>query len=229
MKKKIIKIINSNEYLRKKFLGFSLWLNDFSYSLIKAFITPRGGLHPKHAIMNYHQFFLDNIASGDKVLDIGCGNGAVAYDIASKAARVIGVDIAEKNIKMAKEKFQRPNLEFIAGNCLEFDFAGLGLEKFDKIILSNVLEHLTGRVEFLQKLHKLSETILLRVPLINRDWLAVYKKEHGYKYKLSSEHEIEYTEEILADEFKQSGWKIEKYKIIFGEFWGVIKKLRDEN
>jgi len=98
------------------------------------------------------------------------------------------------------------------------------VDKFDKIILSNVLEHISERVEFLQSLHKLAETILLRVPLVTRDWLAVYKKEHGYKYKLSSDHKIEYTEEILQDELAQSGWKIESLQIRFGEVWAVVIK-----
>jgi SAM-dependent methyltransferase len=225
MKKKIITTVSGSEFLRKKFLAFSLWLNNFSYSLIKAFVVPQGGVHPKHEIMNYHKFFVDNVGVGDKVLDIGCGNGAVAYDIAGKAARVIGIDIAEKNIKTAKGKFFRENLEFIAGDCLLFDFSRLGVGKFDKIVLSNVLEHIEGRTEFLRKLHKLSEMILLRVPLITRDWLAVYKRERGYKYKLSADHKIEYTEEILKNELEQSGWKIEKYSVNFGEIWAVINSI----
>jgi 2-polyprenyl-3-methyl-5-hydroxy-6-metoxy-1,4-benzoquinol methylase len=170
--------------------------------------------------MNYHKFFIDNINVGDIVLDVGCGNGAVAYDLAAKAARVIGIEIKEKNIKTAKEKFSRSNLEFVAGDCLDFDFSKLGVEKFDAIVISNVLEHLNERIEFLKKLHKLSDKILLRVPLITRDWLAVYKKENGFKYKLSAEHHIEYTEEILIEELRQAGWGIEKYFVKFGEVWG---------
>jgi SAM-dependent methyltransferase len=222
MKKQIIFFIRKFYFLRKRALSFSFWLNNFSYALIKAFIVPLGGVHPKHAIMKYHQFFVDNIQAGDKVLDIGCGNGAVAYDIAAKAARVVGIDIAEKNIASAKQSYQRDNLEFILGDCLVFDFSSLGVEKFDKIALSNVLEHLEARVEFLKNLHKLSETILLRVPLITRDWLAVCKKENGYEYRLSSDHKIEYTEEILQDELARGGWKIESFRVVFGEIWAVI-------
>ncbi len=225
MKDKILKIIKEQEFLRKKFLSTAIFLNNFSYSLIKIFVAPKNGLHPKHSIMNYHKFFIDNINSGDTVLDIGCGNGAVAYDLAAKAGRVIGIEIKEKNIKAAKEKFFRPNLEFVAGDCLNFDFSKLNIEKFDAIVMSNVLEHLNERIEFLKKLHKLSDKILLRVPLITRDWLSVYKKENGYKYKLSAEHFIEYTEEILTEELHQAGWEIEKYSVKFGEVWAVIKKI----
>jgi SAM-dependent methyltransferase len=224
MKKEIVKFIGNNEYLRKITLDFSLRINNLSYSLIKIFVAAPGSAHPKHAIMNYHKFFVDNAAAGETILDVGCGNGSVAADVADKAARVIGIDISEKNIKAAKEKFSRPNLELIIGDCLLFDFSALGVAKFDKIILSNVLEHLDGRVQFLEKLHKLSDTILLRVPLITRDWLAVYKKEHGYKYFLSAEHKIEFTEEILNQELAESGWKILNAKVNFGEIWAVVIK-----
>jgi SAM-dependent methyltransferase len=224
MKNKIISLISSNEKSRKIFLAFSLWLNGLSYEMIKVFIVPKGGLHPKHAIMNYHKFFVDNVEAADNVLDIGCGNGAVAADLAAKAKKVVGIDIAEKNIKVAREKYDRPNLQFVPGDCLRFDFAGLGIVRFDKIILSNVLEHIEERVKFLQGLHQLSDTILLRVPLITRDWLPVYKKDHGYKYKLSSDHKIEYTEEILQNELAQSGWQIKNFQIKFGEIWAVIIK-----
>lgn len=222
MKKKIIEFISHNEFLRNKSLAFSIWLNNVSYTFIKAFAAKPGEKHPKHAIMNYHQFFVDNTEASDKVLDIGCGQGAVAYDVSSRAAKVVGVDIVEKNIKIAKEKYQRENLEFISGDCLIFDFSKLGVAKFDKIILSNVLEHIDGRVEFLQGLHKLSDTILLRVPLITRDWLAVFKRDNGFKYKLSTDHKIEYTEEILREELAAAGWKIEKYSVNFGEVWAVV-------
>lgn len=64
-------------------------------------------IHPKHRLMNYHQFFIDNISSNEKVLDIGCGNGFLAYDIAKKAKKVLGIDISEENIKTANKNYKR--------------------------------------------------------------------------------------------------------------------------
>lgn len=42
------------------------------------------GLHPKHCLMDYHKFFVDNTEPHDIVLDIGCGNGALACDLFKK-------------------------------------------------------------------------------------------------------------------------------------------------
>ena len=33
------------------------------------------GIHPKHDILKYHQFFLSNVATTDTVLDLGAGHG----------------------------------------------------------------------------------------------------------------------------------------------------------
>ena len=35
------------------------------------------GLHPKHRIVRYRNFFLDHVQATDSVLDIGCGKGTL--------------------------------------------------------------------------------------------------------------------------------------------------------
>ena len=58
----------------------------------------------------------------------------------------------------------RDNLNYIVGDATNYNFDKI----FDKIILSNVLEHIEHRIDFLVKMKKISNTILLRVPIINR-------------------------------------------------------------
>jgi SAM-dependent methyltransferase len=216
--KKILKI----KFVNKIFLNFFVKLHNFSYKIISRLaILENGGVHPKHKIMNYHKFFIDNIGSSDEILDIGSGKGENAYDIAYKAKKVLGIDIIENNIKTAKEKYQKENLEFLLGDAIKYNFD----QKFDKIVLSNVLEHIENRIDFLQSLHNISDVILIRVPMIDRDWLRVYKKNKGFEYRLDSTHFIEYTLKDLKKELFDSNWKIENYSIQFGEFWGVITKI----
>ena len=58
------------------------------------------GIHPKHKLTNYHQFFVDRIIDGENVLDVGCGNGSVAISIAKKLSKsfITGIDINKKSI-----------------------------------------------------------------------------------------------------------------------------------
>ena len=64
------------------------------------------GVHPKHLLTNYHQFFIDRIKDGESVLDVGCGNGSVAISIAKRNLNsfITGIDLDKNNIKFAKEK-----------------------------------------------------------------------------------------------------------------------------
>ena len=75
-------------------------------------------------------------------------------------------------------------------------------QKFDVIILSNVLEHIENRIEFLQKIKNLAPKILIRVPMINRDWITLYKKELGVEWRLDKTHYIEYTLESSKQKLK---------------------------
>jgi len=191
------------------------------YSLISALSVRVEGVHPKHRLMDYHRFFVDHISSADRVLDIGCGNGALAFDVAKKAKEVIAIDINEKNIQKAKSKFFRENIEYRVGDATK----DLGGEVFDVVVLSNVLEHIDQRVELLQKILLIAPTVLLRVPMFDRDWLTLYKKEKGVEWRLDQTHFIEYTDEILTQELSMGGWKIQENKVCFGETWAVLKKI----
>lgn len=198
---------------------FALWLHSFSYKLSSKFaIKAEGGLHPKHRIMNYHQFFVDNIKEGDTVLDIGCGNGALTFDLSKKAKKVVGIDISKKNIETAKNKYGSANIEYKAGDATK----DLSNQTFDAIVLSNVLEHIEDRQDFLNKIKKLAPKILIRVPMINRDWITPYKKELGLEWRADKTHYIEYTLNSFKKEIEKVGLSLENYSIQFGEIWAVV-------
>ena len=177
----------------------------------------KNGIHPKHRIMNYHNFFLENLNENDTVLDVGCGNGALTYDLGKKVKKIIGIDINENNIIIAKNKFSRKNIEYIHGDIL----TEIPNQRFDVIILSNVLEHIDNRQELLKKLKKSASKILLRVPLINRSWIDLYKKELGLEYRLDKTHKIEYTIKNFKKVIEGVGLNIIKYSIQFGEIWAI--------
>lgn len=197
-----------------------LQVHSFSYRVV-GYLAQKvegDGIHPKHRIMNYHSFFVDNVNEGDNVLDIGCGNGALTYDVAKKAGQVMGIDLNEKSISFARQRYSGENIEYICGNVLN----DLPDERFDVVILSNVLEHIEERVQFLKHLREMAPKFLIRVPMINRDWITMYKKEVGLDYRLDKEHYVEYTLETFEKELKEGGLGIQHYSIQFGEIWAVV-------
>lgn len=179
-----------------------------------------GGIHTKHRHMKYHDFFTSRVTTADRVIDIGCGNGAVAFDVAKIAAKVVGIDINADNITVAQGQFQSPNLEFRVGDALE----ALPEEEFSVIILSNVLEHLPARAEFLRRAQETLQPkrTLIRVPLFERDWRVPLKKELGVEWRLDATHEIEYTLESFADEMAEAGLKTKHLEVRWGEIWAEL-------
>jgi SAM-dependent methyltransferase len=78
---------------------------------------------------------------GTRVLDVASGPGYVAAAAAERGASVIGVDIAEGMIALARER--HPQLDFRFGNAEELPFAD---GSFDAVVGNFVLLHV-GRPE----------------------------------------------------------------------------------
>lgn len=212
----------------KKTLQFLFELENRLYPLEgKASIEYGHGIHSKHKHINYHKFFIKNLNPGESVLDIGCGNGFMDYNIVNQVhnVKIVGIDLNKKNIEFARERYRHPNLSFIEGNALE----ELPNKTFDVIILSNVLEHIEQRVEFLRKIgHSIkTKRLIIRVPLFERDWRVPLKKELGIDYRLDSTHYIEYTQEEYFEELHQAGLKATNTEFRWGEIWSVVEPLKN--
>ncbi|MEW6417128.1 MAG: class I SAM-dependent methyltransferase [Nitrospirota bacterium] len=219
--KSLIKRLLFTPKIAKKIVKQLLKIHTLSYNYIGTFsIAAENGLHPKHRLMNYHKFFVDNVSANDMVLDIGCGNGALTYDLAKKTKYVYGIDINAKNIEYARKKYNTNNITYIVGDATEYEFN----DKFDVIVLSNVLEHIENRIDFLLEIADLSNIFLIRVPMINRDWVVLYKKEIGLPFMSDPTHYTEYTLESFFDEMHQAGLKVNNYSIQFGEIWAKVSK-----
>src|SRR5437016_2205202 len=162
MIKRLLKPILTHPALAQRLCRTMLRADNFLDRCINELLPyTEGGVHPKHRLMNYHQFFIDNVQATDRVLDVGCGRGIVAFDVARKAKTVTGIELEPKNIAFAREHYIRPNLTFVLGDALKEVPPG----QFDVVILSNVLEHLEGRVPFIKSILKLAPKALIRVPM----------------------------------------------------------------
>lgn len=181
------------------------------------------GIHTKHKHMNYHQFFINHIENNKRVLEIGCGYGPLANAIATaKNVDYVGIDISKKNIEKAQSRFKRNNLTFIHGDALKADFD----EKFDIVVMSNVLEHINDRVKLLQMIKSTinPSKIIIRIPLYERDWRVPLKEELGVEHRLDLTHYTEYTLESYKQEMAEAGMEIEHLEVRWGEIWSVVSQ-----
>ncbi len=132
-------------------MDISLHVHNITYRLASYFslFLEKDSLHPKHRLMKYHDFFINHISHDDIVLDVGCGNGVLALDIAKKARRVIGIDINPEHIKQAKNLMkEQENITLVIGDATQCKIGTIPTV----IVLSNVLEHVDDRKEFLLRL-----------------------------------------------------------------------------
>lgn len=179
------------------------------------------GVHTKHRHLRYHDFFIERVRAGERVLDIGCGSGAVAYEVAEKAAaEVVAIDLNPVAIATARELFAHSRVKYIIGNVPE----AIPGESFDVVILSNVLEHLTERAALLRCIQETANPrcILIRVPLFEREWRVPLKRELGVEWRLDATHEVEYTTESFVAEVTEAGLGVRHMEIRWGEIWSEL-------
>jgi SAM-dependent methyltransferase len=177
------------------------------------------GEHPKHRLIGYHNFFINRINDGERVLDVGCGYGAVARSIAKQRPNciVLGMDFNTIRLEQAKSAINPPNLNFLSGDVTQ----EVPLGGWDVVILSNVLEHIDGRRAFLRALLKASmaSRILIRVPLFERDWQMPLRRELGIEYYSDADHKIEHQLDELYGELNESGIEVVEVQTLWGEIW----------
>ena len=75
---------------------------------------------------------------GEKILDVGCGYGWTSNQIAKSDAQVVGMDLLQEHIDMARQNFgDRQNLKYIVGDATKMlsstTTAGLAEESIDRM------------------------------------------------------------------------------------------------
>ncbi len=204
-----------------------LRLHNLCYKLAGRWsVILNNGIHPKHEILRYQQWFAENIESAWTVIDVGCHTGQMTRKIAEKAKFVYGVEIDPGNVEKTREGKNPDNIEYICADITQLDYDRL--KKIDCVLLSNVLEHIENRQDFLKRMIERipwknagCKKILIRVPLIDREWIVLYKKQMGVEYRLDPTHFIEYTQQSFWDEMRTAGIEIESMEIRFGEIYAV--------
>ena len=151
-----------------------------------------------------------NIKPNQKVLDIGCGWGSLAIDIAKSAnCEVTGITLSENQFKYCKKKAEELNLE----NQVTFkliDYRELN-EKFDRIVSVGMFEHVGRKFykNFFKQIEKLLTdngiSLIHTIGSVNppRDphpWITKYIFPGGYTPSLSEvTTPIEKAELIVSD------------------------------
>lgn len=121
--------------------------------------------------------FAARLAGGKRVLDLACGTGYGAAELARSASHVFALDIAAEALNYARAHYQRPNLHFAQADCRQ---APLPDSSFDLIVAFELIEHLSDSASLLREARRLlapSGQFVVSTP--NRDYYEQTRQESG--------------------------------------------------
>jgi SAM-dependent methyltransferase len=104
------------------------------------------------------------INPGSSLLDVGCGTGRLAFQIADKCSKVDGIDLSIKNVKLANKKLSAdlfPNISFHHADVITF-LSAID-KKYDYAVLSYVIHEvdISQRIEILKLLSQAADKIII--------------------------------------------------------------------
>jgi ubiquinone/menaquinone biosynthesis C-methylase UbiE len=96
------------------------------------------------------RFALDNISAGERVLDLGCGAGDLAADLARAGAQVTAADVAQAALDRAGRRHPELELRLIdIDEPLPFTDGS-----FDAVWSSEVIEHVADTARWLSEVRR---------------------------------------------------------------------------
>lgn len=82
----------------------------------------------------------------DRILEIGCNDGALVFHLSHFAGHVCGVDINKEQVRRVNSK----NIQHMSATDLEFEN-----ETFDKVCCFDVIEHVSEVKKVFQEVHRI--------------------------------------------------------------------------
>ena len=104
---------------------------------------PESEFRPLHEINPLRLNYIDGIAAlhGKSVLDVGCGGGILTEAMAARGARVTGIDLADKPLKVAQLHLLESKLDVVYRNIAVEALAQETPHSFDVVTCMEMLEH----------------------------------------------------------------------------------------
>lgn len=158
---------------------------------------------------------------GKKVLEVGCGTGAMTITFSNAGCKVLGIDIIDKRNPEFLSRY-----DFMIADARSLPFND---ETFDAVVSFDVIEHIDEDELFLNKVYfvcKKGGTLILGTPNRNRLSNKLRKllgRKIVYPLKLDNDcvHLREYALDELRELVQKAGFKVIKMEYIWFGLLGL--------
>jgi 2-polyprenyl-3-methyl-5-hydroxy-6-metoxy-1,4-benzoquinol methylase len=158
------------------------------------------GLEPPDFALR-RRFLIENVAAGERVLDIGCGEGRFAGELLREGAEVVGIDVAEEPLRRARTLHPELDLRLV-GSDGPWELPDGG---FDVVWAGEVLEHVADTAAWLSEARRVLRSggrLLLSTPAHTRltlVGLALSRRAFAAHFDPRGDHLRFYSRETLTE------------------------------
>lgn len=176
-----------------------------------------------------------HIAAGAVVLDLGMGTGGLGKYLATRQSVTLdGVTLSEEEAQRAGSAYRQVVVADLDSADLTQLFAG---QRYDRIVLADVLEHLKNPERILQQCHQLLQAggqLLTSVPNVAYCGLLAELLQGEFTYRpeglLDNTHLRFFTRQSLHRFFAEHGWQVKSIQtttrdVLSSEFKGQFDLL----
>jgi 2-polyprenyl-3-methyl-5-hydroxy-6-metoxy-1,4-benzoquinol methylase len=166
------------------------------------------GLEPSDFALR-RRFLLANVQAGERVLDVGCGEGNFAAELVGAGAEVVAVDVAEQPLRRARILHPELDLRLVdpAGSWELPDAA------FDVVWAGEVIEHVLDTAAWLSEVRRVLRSggiLLLSTPAHGRLTLlrlALSRRAFADHFEPRGDHLRFYARDTLSGLLEDFGFE----------------------
>lgn len=170
-------------------------------------------IHPKHLVdQPWHDWYLPHLRPADRVLDVGCSNGAHLGRAARSCRAIVGVDYDLAQLDIASRLLGEAGIAnaslFAWDITARFPFTD---GSFDAVLFLDVIEHLHPRVEVLREIRRVLKAdgrLLVSAPNRDTHWRRTLRGAGLFAFS-DPDHKVEYTREEFVAELHAGGFEVE--------------------
>ncbi len=205
--------------MREEYARFLLEKTTKDYNLIaRDFSRTRENVWPEALFL-----FEEVLIPGDKVLDLGCGNGRWFEVFQKQGIQYVGIDNSEKLIKIAQEKHSQGN--FKVADAFDLPFSDNSFDKVYSIAVFHQIPSRKFRLKFLEEANRVLRPGGL---LILTVWKFHQKETLLLLIKYTILKLLRKSSLDFGDVFYSWGDKIKRYYHVFSkrELVNLVKKSK---